>query len=408
MRVFAGVRTSRASAYTNADIPDYDNWTHYAAVLRYTNKPAGYIQLYKNGALLYQAPISDIDNNCDLSSLTTTFGIANGSIYAGNGPSFVPSVWVSDVRVYNEALSDKEIYDISKALSLYVPFFWQEGYTQKNLIVNSFAQCGQNGWTVPPDTTDIPTGSEEYIRGSWSLNATQTSDYLIPIIKNHTYKLSVTFKQYKDSTSTSYPALRAWDYDKKEILHYMTAEGFHSSARTTLAKDLNPGDTVIYATDLSNWTTDTTTHYYYCAVFGYKDSSGRVYDDFTYTQDSLRFGYQTDKSNINKQNNTIQLLQAYTGEPRSAGTTICQSAAGSTWYYPWGGINPTTLTVWVSKSVNVAPFQIERLKNAYYISYVAQYNLYHAGITLQDMTDMRNIARLYVKDNSGFNNNLFI
>jgi hypothetical protein len=43
----------------------------------------------------------------------------------------------------------------------------------------------------------------------------------------------------------------------------------------------------------------------------------------TYTADSPIFGTYSDKSNIDKTNNTITLKSAFTGEDRPAGTVIC-------------------------------------------------------------------------------------
>lgn len=303
---------------------------------------------------------------------------------------------INDVRIYDHALSPKEVSEIAKGLVCH--YTLNDPYVTDNLFVNGFGQDGLVGWSNSNySTTEIPS-TPNYIKASYTTNNT-TTDFL-PISHDTTY----TFSEYlKASTAsgTTYPSILPYDIDKNFIGNNQCAVGFSPNWRSTLSQPLNPGDTVVHATDLSSWTTDTTSHYYYVAVFGYTDSTGHVYKDFTYTQDSLKFGTQTDKNNLDKTTNTITLLSPYTGKARPAGTAICQATAGSTYFYPFGGISVTTITDWTYKSTVIDPKTTNgRLFWAQYIQYLAYPSAYHAGIRLVD-----NNANKIICDSSGFSNN---
>lgn len=319
--------------------------------------------------------------------------IAIGGATYYNGMQFFGKI--NDVRIYDHALSPKEVSEIAKGLVCH--YTLNDPYVTDNLFVNGFGQDGLVGWgNSNYSTTEIPS-TPNYIKASYTTNNT-TTDFL-PISHDTTY----TFSEYLKAATTSgttYPSILPYDIDKNFIGNNQCAVGFSPAWRTTLSQPLNPGDTVVHATDLSSWTTDTTSHYYYVAVFGYTDSTGHVYKDFTYTQDSLKFGTQTDKSNLDKTTNTITLLSPYTGKARPAGTAICQATEGSTYFYPFGGINVTTITDWTYKSAVIDPKATNgRLFWAQYIKYLAYPSAYHAGIRLVD-----NNADKIVYDSSGYYN----
>lgn len=169
-----------------------------------------------------------------------------------------------------------------------------------------------------------------------------------------------------------------------------------------MTQPLKKGDTVLYCSDLGTWSTATNNHYYFVAIFGYKDSKGNVYPDFEYTQDVPAFGTYSDKSKINKTNNTITLNSAYTGEDRPAGTKICQSTAGNTYFYPWGGLESSNLTSWTLKTATISFPSDARLRYAHYIRW-SNYNdkAFYGGIKITDITWGSNV----VYDTSGFGNN---
>lgn len=368
-----------------------DIWYHVCVVRK--NGVGKY--LYINGVL-------------DKSTTTTgTPTIINSSLYAiGSSQNSSTTVsgnllngYLNDVRFYDHALSVAEIKDISKGLCLHYKL--DDFYGADNLIVNGYGELGTENWnnTSSISTTEIPPDHSEIKASVYNGNSAKA---YIPIVQSHSYTISGYIKQQSESaTTTTYPSLLAYDIDKKIINYYNTKDGFNNNAyMTTLSQPLHKGDTVIHATDLSAWTTSNTNYYFHVAIFGYKNSLGQVYPDMTYTQDTPTFGTKADKSNIDKTNNTITLLKAFTGEDRPAGTVICQSTEGSTYYYPWGGINPTTVTDWTFKSATFKPMNVNRFKSAAYIRWSTYGRLYVAGNRIVDNT----LETTEVVDSSGYGN----
>ena len=343
-----------------------------------------------------------------LDSSTTTTGtptIVNTSKYAigvcQNSASTVSgnplNGYLNDARFYDQALSEVEIKEIAKGLVCHYKL--DDVQSSDNLIINGFGELGSENWTSTTNisTTEIPSGHPEIKSSFYSGN--MTKEY-IPISQNHTYTISGYIKGMQNQTGTTYPSIYPYDIDKKFIAHHMTSAGFYTATVTTLRLPLHKGDTIIYANDLSQWSTGDN-YYFHAAIFGYENSYGEVYPDLIYTNDVPSFGTKTDKSNIDKTNNTITLLSAFTGEDRPAGTTICQSTEGSTYYYPWGGIALTSITDWVAKTYSFKPKSVNRLKGGCaFIRWSTYGRCYIAGSKLVD--NFFNDDTII--DSSGYNN----
>lgn len=289
--------------------------------------------------------------------------------------------YLNDVRFYDHAISQAEIKELSKGLAVHYKL--DDMFSSDNLIINGFGELGSENWTSSTNisTTEIPSGHSE-IKASF-YNANMNTNY-IPICATHRYTMSGYIKAMSGKTGNTYPSLYPYDYDKKFIAVFNSKTGFDSATLTTLSQPLNTGDTIIHATDLSKWRVDTTSYYFHVAIFGYKNSIGEVYDDLEYTQDSPKFGSRTDKSNIDKTNNTITLSSAYTGAYRPAGTSICQATEGATYYYPWGGINVANIQDWTYKSASFVPYKDNRLKYTEYFRWSTYGSVYIAGNKLVD------------------------
>lgn len=366
--------------YITCSVPT-NTWTHLCCT-----SDNGLVKLYKNGEYVgerteYATLDSDASNFC-----------VGRETYANGYFSFNGNI--TDVRIYDEVLSLKQIKLLSQGLVAHYQL--NDPYSTSNLIPNGNGDLGASGWSVSYNisTTEIPA-VQTRIKASYYTNINNT---YIPITQGTSYTFSVWLKQ-KESSGKTYPSFYPYDVDKKFIYHQSCADGFGAAYTTTLAQPLKKGDTVIYATDLSAWTTATNNYYFYCAIFGYKDSFGHTYADMTYTGDSPAFGTYSDKSHIDKTNNTITLNAPFTGEDRPAGTLICQATQGNGYYYPVGGIDVTAISDWTLKSATITPSTVNRLKYAKYIQFYAYPNAYYAGISLTDNQYMPEI----VYDSSGYN-----
>jgi hypothetical protein len=343
-----------------------------------------------------------------LDSSTTTTGtptIVNTSKYAigvcQNSASTVSgnplNGYLNDARFYDHALSVAEIKELAKGLVCHYKL--DDVQSSDNLIINGFGELGSENWTSTTkiSTTEIPSGHPEIKASFYGSN--MTKEY-IPISQNHTYTISGYVKAMSGQSGNKYPSIFPYDIDKKFIDYYKSQAGFNTATATTLRSPLHKGDTIIYATDLSSWSTSTTNYYFRAAIFGYKNSLGEVYPDLFYTQDAPAFGTYSDKSHIDKTNNTITLNSAFTGEDRPVGTVICQSTEGSVYFYPWGGLPVTSLTDWVFKTANFKPSSSTRLRAAKYVRWNTYGGLYIAGNKLVD--NFFNDDRII--DSSGYGN----
>lgn len=361
---------------------NYDMWHHWV----FTNTANGegvQCKIYIDGNL-----IGTYNNT------THQLKIRSGNITIGSGIS-TGGFYINDFRLYDNELDANQIKKISMGLIAHYPL--SDRYNTSNLIYNGYGEYSSDGWSgVTATTADLP--SDPLVKAVFIGGTTIGK---IPVNVNDTFTVSCYVKANGSTSGYTYPSILPYDIDKKFIANTNCQDGFNTSWSATLTQPLNKGDTVIHCSDLSAWTTATNNYYYFIAIFGYKDSFGNVYPDFTYTADSLSFGSYSDKSRLNKTNNTITLLSAYTGEPRPIGTKVCQATAGGTYYYPFGGIALSSIQDWTFKTNTFSFSNVNRLKYAKYIEWFNYTGGKYAGIKISDNTLQSNI----VHDTSGYNRN---
>lgn len=219
-----------------------------------------------------------------------------------------------------------------------------------NLLFNFYKPKANNTqWDniVATSTDDLPQIDDVSfaLRGS-----TLTSKYFVPYDKNKKYKIDMWFKCLNPTvnpTTYFYPSILPYDMDKNLIstIHII----MNTDKVTTLSEDLNSGDTIVHATNINSWPTDSSTPKSYIGIFNYKSSSGYEYN--RYTRNILHYAnHQESRENIiDKTNNTIKLKNAYNGPTIPAGTKIAHTSDGSTYIYPFAGIRRDSVANWVYK-----------------------------------------------------------
>lgn len=388
LSVNTGTGSSRTyNTYYGTTLLQANTWYHGGYTYDGTN-----IRIYVNGKLEKTQAYVNMAVPADY--LTVFCWSTNGTSGNTTHGNYKLNGAINDVRIYDHCLSDKEVEEIAKGLILHYKL--NDIITSNtNLIYNGFGEAGIENWSTPSNVkTDIkPNVSNIYA----SFINNTTKDY-IPIYRNTTYSISFYIKQSATSGNT-YPSILPYDVDKKFIANFNTKVGFNLATMTTLTQSLNPGDTKIYVADLSQWNANSGHHYNKVAIFGYKDSTGYIYPDGTYTADIGTFGNGTNaKTNLDKTNNIITLTSAYTGTARPVGTSVCASTEGSTYFYPVGGIANSSITDWTFKQ-NTFSSENARLLAARYILFFTYANGYIAGITLKNESIENKIH-----DNSGYEN----
>ena len=369
----------------NSTLP-INTWTHVAIT-----KTTGTIKTYLNGQLTSTYTGT-------LSNRSSTSKIRIGDDYRGR-TSVSYMGYMNDWRLYDHCLSAAEVHEIAQGLVLHYKLDG-EVTTAKNLIKNGYGELGTTNWSNSVNfSSEVPPNHPEIKK---SIYSNITIEY-IPIESTHNYKLEAYLKNSATSGYT-YPSLYPYDIDKNFISNYQCSAGFNLTTMTTLKQELKSGDTKIYVHDLSKWNANSGHYYNYAAIFSYSDSTGYIYPDGTYTRITPAFGSGTNaKTNLDKTNNIITLNTAYSGPTKPAGTAVCAATNGNTYYYPFGGLEKSSLNDWAYQTATIIPNNITRLKYAKYIHYATYDGTLHAGIKLIDLAD--DIDSTIISDSSGYGHN---
>ena len=294
-----------------------DKWYHITAVYE-----KGYQKIYVNGKLIN-------------SRKSTNYLIVNGRFNIGSYSNTTTTAFYNDVRIYNEALTTKQIKEISQAKICHYTFN-EELYENTVNLYNNKNQIGSNGpkieWenayafkfeiqenttyagaafnsnlTLKPLTTYTLSyklkkieGSLTQIRGhvegnyfdllSTKLNGKENYYHYHNGIELNdsfdTYYIEVTFRTKEDVTSMNkiyiqpnakkneYVKVRVWDIQVEEKDH---ATPFTTSSRSQVLKDI------------SGYGYDMTTYNQYSPVWNKDDSNNRIKNYSTLTKKDSYF-----------------------------------------------------------------------------------------------------------------------
>lgn len=277
----------------------------------------------KSTAVTYQ--LSSSSTTAPTGTWTTTIPAADAS---------KPYLWTKTVLTYTDGTTSTG-YSVGSTQEAWK--YDADAIKKSNLIVNGDGSALSNynftGGTFTKG--DCPDGAYGYFTGG------ETA--LIPFDPNKIYDLEYYARLHAGASGNSYFSVKPYDVDKKMVNYWNVLN--YNTKLFYLAKDLNPGDTVAYFKDLTGWITNTTREYQRSLLFfGYKDSTGHLYPDGTYSQYAYLKAY-TDNSSVNTSNNTITLSKAWTGMAFKAGTCVGQVCDGDTWCY-YGQAGAISNTDW--------------------------------------------------------------
>lgn len=163
----------------------------------------------------------------------------------------------------------------------------------------------------------------------------QTDEY-IKVDTSKNYNLTATIIAGDEDgnynpTNTQFVGIACYDIDKNFIGHQNTN---HYGTGSYLSQDLKRGDTKIYVQDASDWYDGNNSAYRGIAYYGYEDSTGYVYDDFTYTRNVFMKNYD-ENSIVQLEDGTyeITLNTPWNGDNLNAGDAIANATYGGGYNY---------------------------------------------------------------------------
>ncbi|MCC9656619.1 cadherin domain-containing protein [Rhodopirellula halodulae] len=199
--------------------------------------------------------------------------------------------------------------------------------------------------TAVNDIPVISTGFDEMV-GEFGGNtttsvigkATLESSNMIAVDSDQTYELSVTAWSGDgvggnyDAGETHYLGFYSYDVDGNQITSKHTGK-YAGAVDTTLAVDLVAGATQIVLNDATGWYDGGSDTNRSLAWYGYTNSLGETYADYTYTRNTLNDLW--DENAIDHVTGVITLREAWSGPTILAGEAVRNmSPTGGTYQYP--------------------------------------------------------------------------
>lgn len=200
------------------------------------------------------------------------------------------------------------------------------------LVTNGNGFMGNNAnWPTLTFDGSVTNGSP----GSFTLavpdgyGKTPISDEPFPIDPSKEYIFEFDAMS-ANGTARLYAFLVNLDTDKQNIAAPNVF--FFRNTLTTLASDLNPGDTTIKLTSAANWASTSADHQRSIVFWDYQNSYGYLYPEETYSRNYYAAIY-ADDSKVNKATGVITLKSAWTGPKKLAGTKVSQNHSGNSYNY---------------------------------------------------------------------------
>lgn len=212
-----------------------------------------------------------------------------------------------------------------------------------NLVTNGSGILGRNynfsGFVFDAANVFSGGGSFKHTGNYINLN----TDEYIAVDTSKTYRFQYAIKQTGSAVgSTFYGMVLCYDIDGNVISSQ--DHMFQANTHTTLAADLVPGATTVQLTSAANWNNaaGAATYRRCIQIWGYTNSKGYTYPNYTYTKKWLSNAY----ADGGISGNTITLSAPWpaTWGTIPAGTAVSNGDAGGTYKYVAGAGDVATTT----------------------------------------------------------------
>lgn len=241
---------------------------------------------------------------------------------------------------------------------------------------------------------DVPTDSGAwgyFTSKDWTFG-TQQIDFDASL----TYNISF-YARLHDGTASAegYFSINPRDVDDKLVSPMCVP--WYNKNKFYLAEDLKKGDTTVKFKDLTGWNTGTTAANQRSLLFyGYADSTGYIYPDFTYSQNYYN-GVYADNSSVDLTNNTITLKTAWTGKEINAGTAVSQTSGSDSYCY-YGLAGALTSTNWkrytgTMKADDTTSGMRLKYAKSFRVGLLANANIDWCGIRIEKVSQVTSDAK---------------
>lgn len=289
-----------------------------------------------------QVGLGNADNTSDINKPVST---AMQSVLNAKAPTASPS-FTGTVTVAGDVKSTAGGAVGSGAQPLASNLYIQSRL--QNLVTNGSGLLGNNynfsGFSF--DSVETHGGGGSFAKYG---SATILSDELIPVDPERSYREVAWVKSGNTGgteyapTNKQYFGVALYDIDGLAMSTYHTMI-YAGSSDTTLAADLNNGDTTITLTNATGWNNAGAYHERQIRWYGYTNSNGYTYPDYTYSRNTTSSAaifpaYNVQGGSLGAwaaggiSGNVITLTSPWTGGHIAAGTAVSNSSDGPTYKY---------------------------------------------------------------------------
>lgn len=286
-----------------------------------------------------------------------------------------------------QAAASKTAVDLATAQAALSAMDAQLASKGTDLVINGNGSMGDNtNWqNIGIDTanplvftpTDAPMGAVGSLYASANKATTQMCQQLIPYDPSKAYKFSFQARQAGTSTTARMYGMFI-PYDAAGLMISPNQYMFIPGTTTTLAADLNPGDTTVKLTSAANWwgapgkSAGGSIHLRSMIFWGYTDKFGKTWAPETYSRNYWKADVWAD-GGVDLATNTITLRAGWAGPKYAAGTPLSNGSSGGAYIYMTGAANVVVPPEWTTYS-GIFPAQTAPLAQAAATGNVATWN----------------------------------
>ncbi len=216
----------------------------------------------------------------------------------------------------------------------------------RNLIENGYGEYGSN--VHFPNAIYVDDTNDFKIDLAFEISQ---MPLFIPVDSTKKYRYQIDMYT-DDPTGKNYVGFIEYDVDR-----YMISAPYImyvNNTLTSLARDLNDGDTIVYFNDLSNWQLLNPAYARGFIFWNYKDSTGYTYLPETYSRNVFSGLYEN--ANLDKNQHAISLSSPWNEGQIKSGTKVSQSydGAGNNFSLRYGQTLTDTYTTYSSTIAGVS------------------------------------------------------